>query len=561
MFRKNDFRTFTKFYPLSVPGLGVPYSRIGTLYLEYEVVRYENVQLKDAVAATGRQKRQFLLHCTQKITIWNPVARDVSPSNPAPPGATFFSGYENYPALLHTSMVVPMDGQGLRCHLMNYSPKTVNTKVESSQSTANEKARNTGVSKTNTVGSSTSQTNSFSASVSAGLNFDHSSTYTEDQSTSTGSDSSASLSQDLSGSDSMSLKDWGAYATVDPVLNAPVWTFGQEYPLDFVQYRATDGWVNPNNPNQVCIFMPQEIVTHWKSKDGLSFWIADPPSQLSMFGLSFSMKASWLLILDNDAPDQIEIEHTVNYFTASHFASPSNDPNQPPDAYVFFDANPTTLTVGGEKRADKTASTTISLDLMALESLGTQSKAAIIGFIPSKFVVAPVAAQGTTPGTPFKILSTTNDLMILDKTGYPQDVGGKAGFTSSQTELTANFTKACNVLKIILYFKVIDAVSDYTLFMKHWKTGTPVQLTFIINQDTANPITKYVDAQEAGGGENNLLSISLRNQDYASVDYHDYLQLGLNSIEVSISPAATEIVSDFLEDPTYEIRAISIEKV
>jgi hypothetical protein len=275
-----------------------------------------------------------------------------------------------------------------------------------------------------------------------------------------------------------------------------------------------------------------------------------------MFGFSFAMKAVWLLTLDDDASDQIEIEHTVNYYTASHYAVRPLTTSDPPYAWVYLDAHPTTLSINGEK-TETTVDTTIDLDLMALEPLGAQSKAAIIGFIPSKFVVTPVAAKGTAPATPFKILSTTNDLMILDETEYPQDAGGKAGFTSSETELTANFTTSCNVLTIIVYFKVVDSIRDYTLFMKHWKTVTPVQIVFTINQDTANLITKYVDADEAEGGENNLLSFSLRNQDYASVDYHDYLQLGLNSIQISISPAT----KDFANDSTYEIRAISIEKV
>ena len=82
-------------------------------------------------------------------------------------------------------------------------------------------------------------------------------------------------------------------------------------------------------------------------------------------------------------------------------------------------------------------------------------------------------------------------------------------------------------------------------------------LTILINDDITattpnNKIVKYVDALEAEGGENNLLSIALRNQGYGTVDYHDYLQLGMNKFQITITPMG--------KDCGYQIRAISIEK-
>jgi len=91
--------------------------------------------------------------------------------------------------------------------------------------------------------------------------------------------------------------------------------------------------------------------------------------------------------------------------------------------------------------------------------------------------------------------------------------------------------------------------------MKHWKIdATAIMLTMVINGDTNNPVVKYVDALEAEGGENNLLTIALRNQDFASIDYHDYLQLGLNSIQITIQP-----VDGVYAGSGYQMRAISIE--
>ena len=96
--------------------------------------------------------------------------------------------------------------------------------------------------------------------------------------------------------------------------------------------------------------------------------------------------------------------------------------------------------------------------------------------------------------------------------------------------------------------------------MKHWKKqgGKGIKLTLVINNDTDNAITKYVDAEEAEGAEKNLLIIALRDQNYASVDYHDYLQLGLNSIEITI---VNSIDGQYSETCGYQIRAISIERV
>jgi hypothetical protein len=98
--------------------------------------------------------------------------------------------------------------------------------------------------------------------------------------------------------------------------------------------------------------------------------------------------------------------------------------------------------------------------------------------------------------------------------------------------------------------------------MKHWiKTqedgrNPGVALTLEVNKGNPNPITipKYVNAPEAEGGENNILSIALRDLDFASVEYHDYLQLGLNSVTITMKPI------DKASTCGYQIRAVSIVK-
>ena len=160
----------------------------------------------------------------------------------------------------------------------------------------------------------------------------------------------------------------------------------------------------------------------------------------------------------------------------------------------------------------------------------------------------------------FKAISAPNNLVIIDSTNYPVpcDPGAGFGFMPGETALTAIFSQNCSSLSMTLYFKVVDTRNNYTLFLKNWKAGAAgVMLNFTVNGDPDNTITKYVDALEGEGGENNLLSIALRDQNYASIDFHDYLQLGLNSIQITMSP----IGNGGLEQCRYQVRAISIEKV
>jgi hypothetical protein len=128
---------------------------------------------------------------------------------------------------------------------------------------------------------------------------------------------------------------------------------------------------------------------------------------------------------------------------------------------------------------------------------------------------------------------------------------------ASETSLIAGFAPNCTKLEMTLNFKVIDSISNFNFYMKHWKTGTNgVLLTLVINNDPDLTLTQYIDDLEAEGGENNLTTIALRNQNFTSVDYHDYLQLGLNSIQITIEP----IGEAYVDNCGYQLRAISIER-
>lgn len=541
MFKRTDPYSFSRFIPLTN---GTSTDSIGTLTCEYQVTHYDDIQLNGSASAQKKSTIKFLLHCTQKINIFNSDGMNLSPSKN-------LGSYNNYPVLINclADLITDTDTS---FELLDYSPQTVNTKVQSSGVNGTTAGQTSGFSSSSTVGSSTSQTNSYGATVStesASVNYEHSSTKTEESSQTTGHETSNSRSADASTSATMSVKDWGAYALVNAATKNPSWSFGQEYPWDCIECRRTDGTTNPNNSNQSLIILPSAMST--RLYDGVSLY---PPSQLSMFGFNFIMKATWLVTVNDGDTGDVTIEHTLNFFTGSHGLSPDSAPTINSIVSAYMDQNPTILTTSDPAGL----STTLNLPMMAIDPLGTRKVNAIVGFIPNKFFTPPVAATASVAAIPFSIISTANNLLILDTTQYsaPSAADAGAGFVATETALSGNFTTNCTSLQITIFAKVVDTVDDYVLFIKHWKASSGgVVLTLVINGDTANPIKKYVDEIMTEGGGKNLLSIALRNQDYASIDYHDYLQLGLNSIQVTIEPINA---ADFA-DSTYQIRAISIE--
>ncbi|HTF06108.1 MAG TPA: hypothetical protein VK826_18890 [Bacteroidia bacterium] len=534
MFKKSDPNTYTKFCSLS-DGTNT----IGTLGLEYQVVLYEDVQAKDSTSVYRPLNQKFIVYCTERINIYNPNSQNLLPT-------TDLAAYSNYPAMINATMYIDQP-DGVKLQIIEYSPETINTQIDTSGTTGSETGVTKESSNSRTSGSSISQTNSYGGSVTVGdtfsgasASYEHSSTVMRENSNTNSASLARSNSSNFSKAASMSIKDWGAYGLINPNTIKPSWTFGQEYPWDAITCKDSTGETNPDNTSQVQIVIPTSMQVCLY--DGVTLY---PPSELSRFGINFVMKASWIVVMSNELDGDISMEHVINYFSASHTLSGST-------VSVYIDEYPTVLQVPD----NQSLSTTFNLNIMALDSLSLNSPAAIIGFIPGKFINLPVAATADTQPVAFKIVSGTNDLLIKDTTTYPDTTDAGAGFTASQTSLTGAFAENCTSLQMTMYFKVIDSVATYNLYLKHWKTGaTGVMLTMIMNEDTANPIVKYVDALEAEGGENNLLTIALRNQDFTSVDYHDYLQLGLNSIQITIQPVDD---GDYASCG-YQVRAVSIE--
>lgn len=547
MFRKQDPYSFIQSQTLYISKPDGGQQSIGILMTDYKAVLYNDVQALTTGSVDQPDEQQFILTCTQRILLKNPTNSSMTPLQV---GSTAEESFENYPALLNASISLTDQlgnlPQGVTVELLDYSPQTVNAAVQQNTSAGTSSGASTSTAKT--TGSSYAQSSTYGVSVTAGdtfsgttASYEHSTTRTSEQSQT--EQSGTSSDKESSGSESMSIKDWGSYSYVDPLNQSPAWIFGQEVPWNAIECRFSTGTANPNNSNQVEMFISQYMAANLY--DGCFLY---PPTELSMFGLNFVMKTVWRVHVDDSVPPTITLNNPILCYTASHALTSSGTP------VVYMDSLPATLYVQSPDGTGLVApAVTIDLNVMGLDPIGVNNPVAIIGFIPARFNPQPNSFGNLPQG--FRTLATTNDLMIDDTTTYPSQPG--TGMMVQGNCLTVSWNAVLPYpFEITLYFKIIDAVNEYSLQLKHWKTGnTGTKLTFVVNGDPDQTITKYVDAQEGEGGDGNVLVVSLRNLDFSSIDYHDYLQLGLNSVSIKMEP-----IEDDEDDYGYQIRAIAIEK-
>lgn len=533
--------------------LGIEDKVVGLFKAAYQVTHYDDVQLSSGTVHTGVPNpgvRKYVLSVTQRVIVYNKNGLVLSPQDDV-------RTYPNYPALLNLQLT-PETAKNVSLLLVGYSPQTVNTKVQTSGTTGTSSGQTNQSSTSNTVGSTTAQTNSFGVSVGTfadaftfGMSSETSTTHSTEQSHTSTVGSGTSRSHESSSSAYMSIENWGAYALVNPETSSPVWTFGQEYPWDAIECRKTTNVPNPRDPGQVQLVVPSAMLV--RLYDNVSLY---PPSHLSMFGINFASQAQWLVTVDNAESDEVALEHVLEYFTATHSlvdkAAPHNDAmsaEPTSQVAVYLDKVPTKLSLSG----GGDISTRLSLGILALDPIGQADQPAIVGFVPTKFTARPAPAAAGVQPKPFSLFATSNTLLVRDTTSYPASCTPGAGFEATETALRATLEGNCTSLTFTVLFKVVDAADDYTLNLKHWKNTEPgVRLTIVVNGDASTALTKYVDAYEAEGGEANMLSIALRNQDYASVDYSDLLTVGLNSIEITLTPSTGGSAG-------YALRALSIE--
>jgi hypothetical protein len=183
----------------------------------------------------------------------------------------------------------------------------------------------------------------------------------------------------------------------------------------------------------------------------------------------------------------------------------------------------------------------LDLVLLALDPvLVTEHGArAVVGFAASQFIAAPGERRN------FRVKSKANNLLVSGR-----------GFLAAKPDgpLTTDFSED-GLATLTVFFKVVDPEAEMALAFKHWKTtATACHMTIVINDGT--PIYRHVDATEAASGDDNLVTITLRNDNYASAEFFDYLVLGLNKIVITVEPSRDPQVNEAVGG--YALRALAL---
>lgn len=454
----------------------------GSTAIRYVFDRYQDVRNLDNRVA-------YLITCRQRIIIPN--------ATPYQPGPSSITAFSNYPALMSNGIEIGTDEKAT-LFLKSIFPRTLNASISSSSSV--QAGSTTSTTNQYTSGSSQSQTNSFGVSVSGGFFMNqptfnvegsnqHSVTNDLSNSISRGNESGRQNSH--SEGDTMTIKDWSSYGFTDAGNKSATWIWGQTYPWDVIAFHQSGGGSTINLPS----FVKSRLM------DGN---LLLPPSHLSLFGVDFTMMATWLLILPEDvsAPETVTFTHRTTSYLASHTTSSGQV-----SASLYSSTEAPTSTY---------VSPPLDLSTYALEPIthpGPQNGAAI-GFAANPFTYAP------KDGGAFKIISPANNVQV---TG--------SGFNPG---LTTSFAKP---VSLRVDFKILDSTQEYALLLMHWikdpKIG-PCKLTLTVNEKFTNAY--YVDSAEGQGGQNNVTAVELRNTSFTSINFHDYLVLGVNRIDVQITP-------------------------
>ena len=480
----------------------------GQTIIQYEVREYTDTR-------NSTETKSYVVTCTQRLILPNP--------NPYTPSAGNTLGFREYPALV-TNNIAISDPNGViqDIMLLNYTPRTLNTAVSTNQSSG--QSSDLSVSQQYTAGSSTAQTNSYGVSSSVGffgdaptggISASSETSETTERSFSLSDGNAVDHGSQLSNSNSMSIKDWGSYSSINPLgtssskfpCTSLTWVWGQEYPWNVIKLKNTD-----SNGNVVLpAYVSQRLY------DGTQVY---PPSELSLFGVDFVCKASWLITPNagEAQSEEITFNHNLTYGAASHF--------------LAGEALTVNLSTNGEPFTY--SSSVVDLAVLALDPIrSTDRHAAIIGFVLNQFDVPP-----TPKNSAFSITAEANNLLVRGQ-----------GFTGI---MTTDFSSP-ETVQMTAYFKIVDSASDISLSLKHWVLdSTPCTLTIVVNGNSDATITKFVDAPEVGSGGDNVMVIALRKKDFTSVDYCDYLQMGLNTIEITLSPVGSSSTT------TYSLLAMAV---
>lgn len=492
--------------------------QIGVILNEYEVREFKDVR-------NLGHARSYVVEATQRLMVPN-AATAFDPKST--------SGFHNYPICLNASVNATFSGSPAS-YLESYSPRTINSSVSTSQSSGGTTSSANTITNQYSSGSSTTDTNSFGVGISLGTfgdsptdSLSFNAEYSEAHSSSASASNGRSTSSDAQASDSrsaaMSIKDWGAYAYCDSNARTVSWLWGQEYPWNILTYHTPINDVM-SLPDHVLVRMFPPMVQSSINPKSPEIQLVLPPSQLSLFGIDFVSKARWIVsysATDAATRDLATFSHTVTYYAGSHYLNGDN----PPVPQV--ELKPV--------RTFNLASPSLDLGELSLDAILKEgaTNGAAIGFVPSQFISPPAGASI------FRIRSGANNLLVTG-TGF-------AAASGADAPMEADFSIP---VSFNIVFKVTDPLMQLQLVLKHWKTGA-VNCTLSISINGSAPIVRHVDAQEAGGGSDNVTAVILRSLNYHSVEVYDYLVLGINRIDVTVTAEQIGKASG------YALRAIAI---
>ncbi len=450
-------------------------------------------------------------------------------------------GFRDYPIMLGVQTgIKEISDDNCKIELKKVFPKTINATV---QQTSNQ---SDGTNKTqinhNSSGSSTSNVNTFGVQISGGvfgviptaslgLDYSHSWESGSSRSRTTGYDDSRN--HQVVYGDEMSVKDWSAFSSVtnfdgannnDFTGEVVGWDWGQTYPWNIFSFNEVGSGTD--------IVLPEDVVSRLlyfgETDDGTNKNILQPPSELSVFGLDFTMVAEWEVTFPESitSVEKIGFKHTVLVLHGSHLKTESS-----PTEKARLTAS---LSQGKENEFEQDSA--VDLGKYALVPILIEElSGGAIGFKSHLFDIVP------RDGKLFKILSKRNNLLV---TG--------SGF---KDVMSANFESgyAGSGAKLNVSFKVADLKTEYALVFHHWigPDSGNVVLTCLVNNDWKTTIN--VDDIEGDGGSNNIDQIDLRNFNLKSVNFHDYLVIGMNTVEITIMPADSTVASEYI------ISALGIE--
>lgn len=522
----------------------------------YQVKRVNKSYQSDDKEAYSKTKFYYVVACVSRIKIAADNSNMIS-FDTHDEASNNFDGFRFYPVKLYKEIIFDSKNKGSdsAASVKDFFPITLNSTRNTSASSSDANGSSSGSSSSCSVGSSFSDTHTSGTSVSAGFQGDiplfsagvsesDSHTDSHSQSSTTGVSASQSHNQSQSSSYSMSMKDWSSLGThfsfsciehkkgpnekktyTRLTSEKVCWFFSQSYPWDsfFINFKEEQEEsvllaTGNKYPKKIDLSIVEKNRLHEGSK-------VLPPSNFSLTGFNFLTKATF--IIDPDKlinPSEIKMCHTLKIVPAKHEIVQQTIDTSAYDIDVEV-YKPVKFGDPEHKIQD-----TINLPIVALNPLLPKVHSSVIGFVDNDFVVEPNSG-------PFEAVSSSNNLYVCSNDS-----------TVSRGDLGLEVTKGKSILSV--NFKINDTFDDYHFFLKHWIKSENSNVLLKIKVNQRSVIDNVQLSLEGQGGQNNITEISLRNLRYASVDYHDYLRVGLNKVEIEI---------DIEDDNIYFLRALSIE--